>query len=127
LRGLSEEQKPIQSWSTARAFADQCDYLLQRNTEGWNLYAGVAPRRKEGGSKAADVAILRVLYADLDHCTVEQALARVDAAPIPRPTMVVDSGHGVHFYWRLRNPFVGQALVTVRHDLEALALLLGGD
>ena len=78
-----------------------------------NVFFGVCPRpAKEpsvGGSGprfdlAWQVRTVRVLWADLDHCTVEEALRRCEAAGLPRPSVIVNSGNGVHLYWLLGDP-----------------------
>jgi hypothetical protein len=46
------------------------------------------------------------LWADIDNCDVSVALARAASAALPYPTAVVNSGNGVHLYWRLEQPFV---------------------
>jgi hypothetical protein len=65
-----------------------------------NLFFGVCPRF--GGKGRYDLAwqvrVVRVLWADLDGCTVEEALERCRKANLPRPTAIVRSGHGVHLY-----------------------------
>jgi hypothetical protein len=73
-----------------------------------NLFFGVCPR--VGGDGQYDLAwqvrTVRVLWADLDHCTPEEALARCAAAGLPRPSVVVSSGNGVHLYWLLEEPYL---------------------
>jgi hypothetical protein len=76
--------------------------------EHGNLFFGVCPR--EGGGKrgydlAFQVRVVRALWADVDCCTVEEALARCAAAGLPRPSIVVRSGTGVHLYWLLDEPY----------------------
>jgi len=63
-----------------------------------NIYAGVNPRKAFGGSKNEDVLLARFLFADLDKTTLEQANAKLQKSKLPMPTMIVMSGHGVHFY-----------------------------
>ena len=62
-----------------------------------NIYAGVNPRKSIGGSKDGDVLLARNLWIDIDHISVDDALERLRLTGFPRPTMIVDSGHGVHF------------------------------
>ncbi len=73
-----------------------------------NLFFGVCPR--QGGNGQYDLAwqirTVRVLWADIDHCTVEEALKRCEAAGLPPPSVVVRSGHGVHLYWILAEPYL---------------------
>lgn len=66
-----------------------------------NVYASPNPRIAKGCSKSSDVFFARSLFADLENITAEEALGRVAAVGLPRPTMLVVSGHGVHLYWRL--------------------------
>ena len=60
-----------------------------------NAFFGVCPR----------VGTVRVLWADLDHCTVEEALKRCEPAGLPRWSVVVRSGNGAHLYWILSEPY----------------------
>ena len=68
-----------------------------------NLYFGVCPRVGPRGrfDLAWQIRTVRVLWADIDHVTIEEALARVRAAGLPEPSIVVNSGNGVHLYWIL--------------------------
>jgi putative DNA primase/helicase len=82
--------------------------LALAEREKANLFVGVCPRF--GGGQRFDLAwqvrVVRVLWADLDHCTPEEALARCEKAGLPRPSVIVRSGHGVHLYWLLAEPFL---------------------
>jgi hypothetical protein len=69
-----------------------------------NIYASVNPRIATGCSKNEDVLLCRCLFVDIESITAKEAQARVDRAGLPVPTMIVVSGHGVHLYWRLKNP-----------------------
>jgi hypothetical protein len=79
--------------------------LHRAKVERANLFFGVCPRF---GDKFFDRAFqgrcVRVLWADLDHCTPEGALQRCEKAGLPRPSVVVRSGHGTHLYWILAEP-----------------------
>ena len=66
-----------------------------------NIYASANPRIATGCSTSDDVMLARSLFVDLEKITVDAALAKVAAAKMPTPTMIVVSGHGVHLYWRL--------------------------
>jgi P4 family phage/plasmid primase-like protien len=73
-----------------------------------NLFFGVCPRFGDGGrfDLAAQVRVVRVLWADLDDCTPKEALKRCEAAGLPRPSIIVCSGNGVHLYWLLAEPYL---------------------
>jgi hypothetical protein len=73
-----------------------------------NQFYGVCPR--EGGDGQFELAwqirTVRVLWADLDNCSVEEALRRCKEAGLPRPSIIVKSGNGVHLYWILAEPYL---------------------
>ncbi len=96
------------------------------NAEGFGIYLGVNPRRTYGGGKDADVLLARALFVDFDGgCTVAAALAKIGAAGLPEPTIVLESGHGVHVYWKLDRPI--QDMKLFREHQRGLIQLLGSD
>ena len=65
-----------------------------------------------------------VLWADLDakiHCSKQQSLMSLVRYSLP-PSVVVDSGHGYHAYWRLREsvewPFARLAMIGIAKELK---------
>ena len=77
-------------------------------TERTNLFFGVCPRIGDKGrfDLAWQIRIVRSLWADLDNCSVDQAIERSSSQSIPKPTAIVNSGNGVHLYWLLDQPFL---------------------
>jgi hypothetical protein len=73
-----------------------------------NLIFGVCPRFRcgEGFDRSWQIRTVRVLWTDLDHCTAAEALARCEAAGLPCPSVVVNSGNGAHLYWPLAEPYL---------------------
>ena len=73
---------------------------------GHGAFIGVCPRTKPKGNKAS-VKAAQWLWVDLDSADVPggkaEALRRLQAFPL-RYTMLIDSGHGYHAYWRLQHP-----------------------
>jgi len=73
------------------------------------VFIGCASRRRRKGGKD-DLARAFVLWADVDFKDTPEVEARrllgegCDLAGIP-PSMVVHTGHGLHPYWRLLEPF----------------------
>jgi len=66
--------------------------------------------------KADNIRHFRSLFLDLDGVrskqeTIWDTYILADKGLIPRPTMVVDSGRGIHLYWRIKHAPV-QALAT---------------
>lgn len=75
-----------------------------------NIYASANPRDRLGGKARDCVPAARSLFVDLESVSVDQAVTAIAAASLPDPTMVVNSGHGVHAYWRLTSPIVDLGL-----------------
>lgn len=120
--------RPIEVWNEGNRKRSRVDYkhqrylkadreallkilpqLLEESTnEKTNQFFGVSPRF--GGAERYDLAsqirIVRVLWADLDNVTIEEAMVRVNAAGFPKPSIVVRSGNGVHLYWILDAPYL---------------------
>jgi hypothetical protein len=77
-----------------------------------NIYASPNPRIAKDCSKSTDVFFVRTLFVDIENVTVAPALAKLAVTGLPRPSMIVVSGHGIHFYWRLNEPIIDLALWT---------------
>ncbi len=90
-----------------------------------NIYAGVNPRFASRCTTNEDVICARCLVADLDKTTLADALAKLKASGLPHPSMIVLSGHGVHFYWRLTKPITNLSRWTAIQ--KRLIRLLGSD
>jgi transposase len=71
-----------------------------------NVFFGVLPRVDRYLDHAFQIRVVRVLWADLDHCLPDEALRRISEARLPNPTVVIRSGSGVHLYWMLGEPFL---------------------
>ena len=71
-----------------------------------NAFIGVCPRPSGAGTfeLAWQIQTVRTLWADVDGCSVSEALQRINAAGLPEPTVVVGSGKGCHAYWKLAVP-----------------------
>jgi hypothetical protein len=103
---------------------------LQAAPEPYGIYFGVAPRYGNDGTKAGCRHVSAV-WVDIDLKDVGgsklgtyKSLWRDDGS-VPKPTMLVDSGHGYHAYWVLDLP-TGD-LVRIEGINRYLARCLGGD
>jgi hypothetical protein len=67
-----------------------------------NIYFGVCPRPREGDSHDETIETIRCLWCDVDIVTPEEADERWNHAGVPRPSIVVSSGSGIHGYWLLQ-------------------------
>lgn len=86
---------------------------------GWGVFFGCCTRlRGRPTGSRADLAELVALWCDID--CYKQGLSKEDvvqalkSSPIP-PTVIVDSGGGIHAYWLLREP-VDVRLPEAGHD-----------
>jgi hypothetical protein len=105
-----------QFWSTPEELVAR--YVeLRRINQSANLYFGVNPRHVASGLKSS-VAVTRCVWADLDHITRDEAAERWRPI-LPEPSIVVNSGAGIHLYWLLANDHaVGD--VAARTAFEAM-------
>jgi len=73
-----------------------------------NVFFGVCPRFGTGGKYdlAWQIRVVRTLWADVDDCAVGESLQRCEKAGLPRPSIIVNSGNGVHLYWLLSEPYL---------------------
>jgi len=81
-------------------------YIKLAEMEHANLFFGVCPRPKKNCERSFHVRIVRCLWTDIDHCTPEEAVKRCEKAGLPRPSIIVNSGNGVHLYWLLKEPYL---------------------
>lgn len=97
-------------WPKAGELPKLAGKLASANARGENIYAGANPRTKSGGTKTSDVGLARCLFVDVDGgATPDEAQERWQTAGLPRPTLTLASGHGVHCYWRLTEPITDLA------------------
>lgn len=101
------------------------------NRIGWDVYYGVLPRVRPRGRSEDCVATTAVLWADIDakHFSDELAVGKRISLDVlsdisPYPSIVVDSGGGMHAYWLLRRSV---ALTEAASAMRGLARQTGGD
>lgn len=97
------EPAPQSFWGTIDKIRSLDSELQRLNNVGYNIYFGINPR--EGNSRSA-VKTCRTLAVDIDHMDLSEATAWLDILMAewfaPHPSVIVCSGNGVHFYWRLQ-------------------------
>lgn len=104
---------------------DECLNVLKKaNASGANVYFGAVPRTVAKGD-AASVAPTTILWADIDD---KSSAVNENFKPLIglnlAPSIVVDSGHGWHCYWILREPLGNE---TARTIMDEIARVVGGD
>jgi len=81
-----------------------------------NVYVGVFTRKRRSG-KRADVSKARVLWLDFDNEDKFYSFEYlVDIGKFPQPSMIINSGHGKHIYYRLEQP-AGREIEPVLKEL----------
>ena len=111
LRLLAKGQKSVQKWMNACELLQYYPVLTDYNQKGYNIYAGVNPRKKHQVSGDDNVLLARCLFADfdgiepLDGCGRWEVVSdRIFQADLPQPDLIIHSGHGIHTYWMIQEP-----------------------
>lgn len=122
-----------QGYRTQRFYLlpDKLDTLMAdaRNDDdaGFEVYVGVLPRWRKGGTIEDTTVGTRVLWADVDAKhhggSKTKALAAILDFPVP-PSVIVDSGNGYHCYWSLDASYYFD---TVQPIMKGIAARIGGD
>lgn len=115
----SRTGKAWMEWVLAEDLPDMSKSLRELNDRGMNVYAGVMPRKGRGGTEDEDCLPGRVMWADFDGVEPRAAVRRVRQAEIPNPTLIVNSGHGTHLYWRLQEKIAPDVMKQLVYDLGA--------
>lgn len=113
-------------WVTADQLHSKTASLIRQNAQGQNVYIGANPRRTKGGRAAKDVKLARCLFADFDNnADYESVMERLAQTEFPDPTLALNSGHGIHMYWRLIEPMMDLSIWT--QFQKRLIHLMGSD
>ena len=106
-------------------FLDGCEKLRLGAFFGVALRAQESLKTRKGD--AAHCQTLNVIFCDADfkHLGEAETRKRIDACPLP-PSMVVESGGGLHPYWILKRPFylqreMAEAKRWLRHIAASVA------
>lgn len=113
--GMWREFFPVPEMESAeRAISDHSAHT--------DVYIGVLPRQRRGGTRADVVGAGSTLWADCDTPQSIEALAEF----LPRPSVTVASGSGdhCHAYWRLAEPV---SLTMIEAANRGLAGMLNAD
>src|SRR5262249_4370436 len=120
--------------SRARVFARPSDetviaaWLQDHRLD--NLYFGVSTRRDSSGGSLEHCLHLPALFVDIDlknGRTVTDARQSLAACPLS-PSIVIQSGGGLHGYWPTREPIdVQDDPAGLTHTLRRLATFVQGD
>lgn len=121
LRFIKKAKPPIiqKRWMSAADLPGAMDELRSINHEGFDIYAGPNPRTARGLSGDANVQLARCLFCDFDHIDPGDGCGRSEfvsmtifEAGLPEPSLYLNSGNGIHVYWRLGTPIIDIAVWT---------------
>jgi len=112
------------------------EIVLRSVNSGLDVYLAPASFKSNDGRKSVNAIGAMSLWMDIDvgpekaangsgYATIEEAMSELyifcDAAGIPRPTLIVGSGSGLHVYWVLHQ-FIGPKLwLMLATKLKAIA------
>jgi len=116
-------------WATLAEIPDIVEWLQRLNSDEQqrvHAYFGGNPRKAKGASQAEGVLLARCLFADFDGgVDFEEAMSRIKVAGLPWPTATLESGGGIHAWWRLDQPMTD---ADAWHDrMKAISASLGSD
>ena len=103
----SKLKKIYNYFGLAKDLSSFANTLKSFNAEdiGLNVYVSINPKISiYGGGTAENVLFARCIFVDFDKLTIDEAHKRLMEAKLPHPTLIVSSGKGFHFYWRLLEP-----------------------
>lgn len=82
------------------------DHVLEKIAVGYHVCLLRNPlyRRKRGASRRSDVGRITSFVLDLDLISAQEALDRLKQNGLPKPSIAVSTGHGLHAYYYLRTP-----------------------
>lgn len=103
----SKSKKRYNYFGLAKDLSSFANTLKSFNAEdiGLNVYVSINPKISiYGGGTAENVLFARCIFVDFDKLTIDEAHKRLIEAKLPHPTLIVSSGKGFHFYWRLLEP-----------------------
>ena len=109
--GFVEIREILNGNAKSKFFKNFDDFKEYEPPNDKNVYIGMYTRKHKRGRKE-DIKKTRLLWLDFDNMELAEAEYRVNMAGMPSPSMVVASGHGYHFYWKLKNP--------VKKELESV-------
>lgn len=130
------ERRPFMMRNNAdtwkRSFIGDIDKVRARlgtKLEETHAYYGVCNSTGETRQEK-DMGHTRYIFVDMDHMAVEEALKRVKESGLPKPTIIINSGHGAQLLWRLDKWYFLQKednVALFKRVLKSIASMLGGD
>ncbi len=133
IEGRGIELRAIGTGPVKRKFCKGIEEAISyRCPEGYDLYVGIALRRGQKGDKN-DISSVPAFWCDLDakdfNGDTNKILERINNFEF-QPTMLVNSGGGIHAYWVFKEAFEIESLEDIFYiegHLKGIQETLGGD
>jgi len=110
---------PVSHFWRAGDLPSHATELGALNRQGFNIYAGILPRLRDGGKTDKDAGAGWVVWADFDGIEPRQAWMQATEKGMLRPSAVIASGHGAHLFWGLTDPAEPAELSKLVADVAA--------
>ncbi len=136
LRSFIRNQNPMRSFLHVSRL-DQIEHTSKKIE--YDHFYGVALRKESGKGDKSNCLLLTTLFADIDfgnaghkkdsfHANEEDALSHIERFRL-QPSFIVNSGHGLHLYWLLKEPLILNAdnVRLAESTMKLLSRALGGD
>lgn len=122
---------PQRFWSTTKDVGKLIEQFKAANkNDHKNIFFGVNPRPAKNTGKKKDIKKVVCLQVDVDDCKPDEFKKRHKELGIPKPSIVVNSGNGIHAYWLLTEPFSikdKQSLDRIETAIQRLLYAYRGD
>lgn len=112
---------------------------LEKLTAPCDVYFGVSVRKTNSNGKKENCLFLPALYVDIDYGAVghkkgslftskEKALQHLHSLNL-NPSVIIESGHGLHVYWLLSEPLLlnHDSISKSESIMKTLQFISGGD
>lgn len=106
-----------------RFFLTYPELIHYPTPEDKNVYVGIFERRNKRDGTISNCSQSNVIYLDFDGMDLTEVNYRIDSSGLPRPSIIVNSGHGHHVYWLLDKP-IGHEIKPI---LDKLVKVLKAD
>lgn len=117
-KGVPGGSGPRSIWCRAQDLPKHQQEMTSLNEQGWGIFAGVNPRKDFNLRGDKNVALARTVFCDFDDndaavhgispgdgCGRNEFLYwLLSDKGLSYPTLILNSGHGLHAYWRLSEP-----------------------
>jgi len=103
--GVIEVREFNQEGHVNRLWFNDVSELADYNfSDDKDIYFGVARRKNTTSGKAKNLSQVHCLWADFDDIGLEEVKYRIQSTRVPKPSVFINSGHGIHTYWFLEEP-----------------------